>query len=66
VEVEAALLTACELAAAVQGRDSPAAEEPEAVEPGAAVQLSEEAVKLQQGEAQQAVAQKAQGLVTVT
>lgn len=60
----------CELAA-VLVRDSRAAEAaevpevPEVVEQGAAVQLPEEAVELQE-EAQRAVAQKLLGLVMVT
>lgn len=54
----------CELAAAVPVRDSRAVEAPEVVEPGAAVQLPEEAVEVQEG-AQRAVAQKTPGLVLV-
>lgn len=55
----------CELAAVVPVRDSRAVEVPELAEPGAAVQLPEEAVEVQE-EAQRAVAQKTLGLAMVT
>lgn len=55
----------CELAAAAPGRCSRPVVAVEAVEPEAAVQLPEEAVKVQE-EAQRAVAQKSLGLVMVT
>lgn len=57
----------CELAVAVAvpGRYSRAVEAPEAVEPGAAVQLPGEVVEVQK-EAQRAVAQKTLGPVKVT
>jgi hypothetical protein len=61
------LPTVCELAAAaaVPVRDWRAVEAPEVVEQGAAVQLPEEAVELQE-EAQRAVAQKMLGPAMVT